>query len=104
MRDVNSDSKKNWQSANTWMRGLFMLLFGFVAGFTRFLITIIAVFQFVCLLVTGKPNTALKRFGFSLNNYIYQINQFLTLNSDKYPFPLSSWPEEKPHYRYSPRS
>lgn len=103
MQDINSIEKKNWQSASTWMRGLFMLLFGFIAGFTRFLITIIAVFQFFCVLAIGKPNSALKVFGQSLNNYIYQINQFLTMNSDKYPFPLSGWPEDKPHYRYTPR-
>ena len=104
MKDINTHSKKNWQSPSTWLRGLFMLLFGFIAGVARFLITIIAVFQFFCLLATGRANPALKTFGQSLNNYIYQINQFLTLNSDKYPFPLSSWPEDKPHYRYSPKN
>lgn len=105
MREVNSHpKKKNWQSGSTWMRGVFMILFGFIAGFTRFLITLIAIFQFLCLLISGKPNPTLKRFGFNLNNYIYQINQFLTLNSKRYPFPLSGWPEEKPHYGYAPRN
>ncbi|OKY27313.1 MULTISPECIES: DUF4389 domain-containing protein [Thalassotalea] len=103
MREINSTEKKNWLSASTWLRGLFMLLFGFIAGFTRFIITLIAIFQFLSLLATGRGNTHLKSFGESLNNYIYHINQFLTLNTDKYPFPLSSWPEEKPHYRYTPR-
>lgn len=102
MRDINSVEKKHGFTASNLIRGAFMLLFGMVAGFVRFLITLIAVFQFFCLLFTGKANPALKSFGQSLNNYIYQINQFLTANTEKYPFPLSGWPE-KPHYRYSPR-
>ncbi|WP_286234512.1 DUF4389 domain-containing protein [Thalassotalea sediminis] len=104
MKDIHSVEKKNWLSAGTWLRGLFMLLFGFIAGFVRFIITMIAIFQFLFLLVTGRANNHLKSLGQSLNNYIYQINQFLTLNTDKYPFPLSDWPEDKPHYRYTHRS
>ena len=27
------------------------------------------------------------------NNYVYQINQFLTVNSERYPFPFADWPD-----------
>jgi len=101
MRDINSTETKNWQNTNVWLRGLFMILFGFIGGFARFFITLIAVFQFFSLLLTREANKPLKQFGQSLNNYIYQINDFLTANSDKYPFPLSGWPSDRSEYRYS---
>ncbi len=84
--------KKSWQDINVWKRGLAMLFFGFLAGFARLGITIIAIFQFFSLLLTEKPNALLVGFGLGLNLYLYQVNQFLTMNSNQYPFPFSLWP------------
>jgi uncharacterized protein DUF4389 len=92
------NDEKTWKSSNVFKRGLAMLFFGFLAGFARVGITLIAIFQFIALLVTEKPNQPLVQFGQSLNDYIYQINQFLTVNSEKYPFPLSSWPKSPSHH------
>jgi len=94
--DIFDEKKKSWQNTNIWKRGLAMLFFGFLAGFARLAITVIAVFQFVSLLLTEKPNGPLVTFGQSLNTYLYQINQFLTINSERYPFPFSSWPMSSP--------
>jgi len=85
-------NEKTWKNGNVFKRGLAMLFFGFLAGFARVGITLIAVFQFFALLITEKPNKPLQQFGASLNDYIFQINEFLTVNSEKYPFPLSTWP------------
>lgn len=95
MREINHSTEKNWQNTSVWLRGIFMLVFGFIGGFARFIITLIAIVQFFSMLLTRKPNTGLKVFGQSLNNYIYQINDFLTANSENYPFPLSGWPSNK---------
>jgi len=85
-------SQKNWQNLNVWKRGLAMLLFSFLAGFGRFIISLIAIFQFISLLFTEQPNQPLVKFGHNLNNYLYQINQFLTVNTERYPFPFADWP------------
>jgi len=92
-KNNNSTQEKKWQNKNVWKRGLAMLGYGFVAGFVRMAITFIAIFQFFALLFTEKPNAPLVKFGQSLNTYLYQINQFLTVNSEIYPFPLADWPE-----------
>jgi len=84
--------EKTYKSSNVFKRGLAMLFFGFLAGFARVGITFIAIFQFIALLINEKPNKPLQEFGASLNDYIFQINEFLTVNTEKYPFPLSSWP------------
>jgi len=86
---------KPYKSSAVFKRGLAMLFFGFIAGFARVGITFIAIFQFIALLVSEKPNKPLQEFGAGLNDYIFQINEFLTVNSEKYPFPLSSWPTAK---------
>lgn len=94
--DELNDNGKSWKNTNVWKRGLAMLFFGFLAGFVRLVITIIAVFQFISLLISEQPNLPLVKFGQSLNIYLYQINQFLTVNSNQYPFPFADWPISTP--------
>ena len=88
--------EKTWHNKNALKRGIAMLGYGFVAGFVRFGITLIAIFQFLSLLFAEKPNQPLVNFGQNLNTYLYQINQFLTVNSEMYPFPFADWPDSEP--------
>ena len=92
----NMNSEKTWHNKNALKRGVAMLGYGFVAGFVRLGITLIAVFQFFSLLFAEKPNQPLVKFGQNLNTYLYQINQFLTVNSEMYPFPFADWPDSEP--------
>lgn len=88
--------EKTWHNKNAIKRGIAMLGYGFLAGFVRLGITLIAVFQFFSLLFSEKPNQPLVKFGQNLNTYQYQINQFLTVNSEIYPFPFADWPDSAP--------
>lgn len=92
--DVNPE--KTWHNKNALKRGIAMLGYGFIAGFVRLGITLIAVFQFFSLLFAEKPNQPLVKFGQNLNTFLYQINQFLTVNSEMYPFPFADWPDSAP--------
>ncbi len=91
-----SETVKNWHNKNAIKRGIAMLGYGFIAGFVRLGITIIAVFQFFSMLFSEQPNQPLVKFGQNLNIYQYQINQFLTVNSEVYPFPFADWPNSEP--------
>jgi uncharacterized protein YdeI (YjbR/CyaY-like superfamily) len=93
--DQENTTDKSWKHPGIWQRGLAMLCFGFISGFIRLFITLIAIFQFITLLCTYKPNQQLLALGQSLNSYIFQINQFLTINSETYPFPFTQWPDGK---------
>ncbi|GAA5134825.1 DUF4389 domain-containing protein [Thalassotalea piscium] len=86
-------TEKSWKQFGIWKRGLVMLFFAFISGFVRFFISLIAIFQFITLLFTNKPNRPLLKLGQSLNTYTYQINQFLTINTEQYPFPFTDWPD-----------
>jgi len=92
----NADTEKTWHNKNVIKRGIAMLGYGFLAGFVRVGITLIAIFQFFSLLFSEKPNQPLVKFGQNLNTYLYQINQFLTVNSELYPFPFADWPDSAP--------
>ena len=75
-----------------WLRGLFMLFFIVINHLISWLIVLIALFQFVTDLLTGKPNYKLLAFTKNLNSYLLQVVNFLTFNSDKKPFPFTNWP------------
>lgn len=90
---MNNDTKNNLKQKSTWIRGLYMLLFIFLAGFADIVISGVVIFQFVHKLITGETNNRLLKLGQSLASYVYQIVQFLTFNSEYHPYPLGAWPK-----------
>ncbi len=78
------------------MRALFMLIFFVAARFVSVLVTFIALYQFICTLITRKPNDNVKDFGKDLSVYAAEIIEFLTYSTDKKPWPFSSEAEAKP--------
>ena len=67
-----------YKNTGTWMRGLFMLLFGFFYHIAVMLLGAVAIIQFVWVLATGRNNPQLTEFGAGLSRYFYQVVRFLT--------------------------
>jgi hypothetical protein len=95
---MNDEIKQKILDTNTWLRGLFMLLFFLIAGVARFVIAVVVLFQFLSVLFTGNTNAQLLTLGQSLSTYIYQITLFLTFNSEQRPFPFDNWPDGPPRH------
>lgn len=91
---MNNEIKRRLQNTETWVRIFFMLLFIFIQGGVKFLITLLAVFQTVSTLLAGQTNTQLLKLGRQLAMYDYQISLFLTFNNEQRPFPFSAWPSD----------
>ncbi|HRQ05775.1 MAG TPA: DUF4389 domain-containing protein [Nitrosomonas halophila] len=91
---MKEEIKERLQRTETWMRAFFMLLFVFLQGIVKFLVLMVAVFQFGCVALTGHTNAQLLRLGRQLAAYAYQIISFLTFNTEQRPFPFSAWPSE----------
>jgi hypothetical protein len=89
---MNEEIKQRLQTKEIWQRGLFMLFFMFVYGFSNSLVICILFFQYATLIVTGRVNKFLLDFSCNLSVYIHQIINFLTFNSKQHPFPFSAWP------------
>ena len=83
-----------YKNTQTWMRGLFMLLFVFFYHLAVTLLGAVAIIQFAWVLATGRHNPQLTEFGAGLSRFFYQLVRFLTFNSDTKPFPFSDWPRD----------
>jgi len=78
------------------MRGVFMVLFLIAYNIVEVLILLVALFQFVAVLFTGRINETVLRLGNNLSFFALETFQYLTFNSNLRPFPFSPWPDEEP--------
>lgn len=83
----------DWVVANraSWIRGLLMLVFVFVLGLLKLVVSLAALFQFLMLLITGAPNRQVQVFGRGLANFSHDLTAYLTCASERLPFPFSEW-------------
>ena len=77
---------------DVWMRGLFMLLFVAGVGAAHVVWNVVALVQFIWLLVTGEPSRQLASFGAGLAIWAADAVRFLTFASEDKPFPWREWP------------
>jgi hypothetical protein len=89
---MDPELKENLGKKQTWMRGLYMVLFAVIFSITEVVIGAVVILQFVFTLVTGQTNARLLQFGCSLSLYVYQVMRFQTFNQEELPFPFSDWP------------
>ena len=94
-----NDIKDNIKSQATWIRGLYMLLYGIFYSIAEVVLVAVIVFQFLLKLFTAETNARLLKLGQSLSTYIYQVLQYLTFNSDYQPYPFGAWPKGEPKPR-----
>lgn len=89
---MNENSEAPINKRNIWIRGLFMLLMALAMHVGGTVLGVIAVIQFVIMLMSDKPNTRLASFGRSLARYFQQIANFLSFATEDIPFPFNDWP------------
>lgn len=89
---MDDELRQNMTASETWLRGLFMLLFVFLLMVARVVTGAVLVIQFLFTVFTGHCNDNLREFGANLAMYVYQALLFVTYNSESKPFPFSPWP------------
>ena len=97
--DEKSQIEEHLTERSTWLRLLFMLLFGFIFWLASMALGIIVLIQFLHVLFSGERNEILSRSSSQLGRYFGEIIDYLTYASDERPFPFSEWPdapEDKP--------
>jgi len=87
--------KDNASNIDTWLRGLFILIFGVIFYFLYGIIWLLVVFQFITKVLTGNLNDNLSNFSESLTRFAFQILLYITFQSEERPFPFSPWPEDQ---------
>jgi hypothetical protein len=70
-----------------------MLLFALIYSMTEFVVVFICIFQFISRLVRGEVNDRLLALSEEACEFMLQILQYETFNTDYKPFPFNPWPE-----------
>lgn len=78
-----------------WFRGLYMLFFIIAIGLAQSLLNVIAIVQFLSMLIFGKANDQLSQFGTSLGVWLKDVAAFQAGTTETRPFPWSDWPQAK---------
>ena len=88
------DLKKNVKDKDTWLRFVYLVVFG-VAFYLSILLTFAAsVFQFLAKLFSGAAFAGLAEFGDNLATYQGQVTRLLTVSADDKPFPFAPFPSK----------
>jgi Flp pilus assembly protein TadB len=89
--------KENLKRGSTWLRLFFMLVVVILYSVSRVIVSVVVLFQFFWVLLSGETNKSLENFGQSLATYTYQIINYLTFNTEERPFPFDlDWPAGPP--------
>ncbi len=88
------DIKDSAKNTDTWLRGLFILVFGVIFYFLYGLIWLLVIFQFITKVLTGELNNNLSQFSTKMTSYAMQILNYITYQSEERPFPFSPFPEQ----------
>ena len=91
---MEDETRERLVNGSVWLRGLHMIIFAIAYNIAEILIMLLALFQFLAVLFTGRANEALLRLGKNLSVYAEEIFEFLTFNSEIRPFPFEPWPDE----------
>ena len=76
-----------------WERLLYMIFCAIAYSIAEAIVVLVAIFQFVCVLVNGHVHERAQRFGQNVGAYIGELLRFVTFNDERVPFPFSDWPE-----------
>ena len=87
--------KDNIKSESFWLRSVFMVLFFVVYRIVDILVLLVAISQWLYVLLSGDANQGLRKFAQGLSLYVAQIINYLSYNSEEKPYPFSDWPQEK---------
>lgn len=73
---------------NAFIRLFFVVLFNVVNMIVSKLILLIAFYEFLCHLFTGRVTDRAIRWGEAMSNWTYKMLLFMTYKTERMPFPF----------------
>jgi|SRR5690606_17668962 len=89
---MSEHKAQNFTNPDLWIRLIYMIVFALLAVLARWVVTLIALFQFILMLVTGADNQNLRALGDGIARWTQQAYQFLTFAAEQKPYPFQDWP------------
>ena len=83
------------KNVDTWIRGLFIVVFAVIFYVTCTVLWVLVIFQFLMKVLTGNLNDNLMNFSGGLTSFASQILRYITFQSEERPWPFSPWPAGK---------
>lgn len=93
--DKTAEMKANVKNVDTWIRGLFIIIYGVIFYVLVGIIWLVVIFQFIMKVITANLNPNVMNFSGGLTRYAFQILQYVTFQSEERPWPFGPWPAEK---------
>jgi hypothetical protein len=93
--DKAGDVKANVKNVDTWLRGLFIVIYAVISYVLFWIIWLVVIFQFVMKVITANLNPNVMNFSGGLTRYAFQILEYVTFQSEERPWPFGPWPAEK---------
>lgn len=89
---MDDEVKERISSGETWLRLVFIVVFGFLATVATWLIWLVAAAQFLFALFAGRTNSNLSEFADTLVAYVAQAFSYMVYRTDDKPFPFAPPP------------
>ncbi len=90
---MSNQLKQNLSRFETWQRLLYIILFVAIYSVAEIVLVAVVAVQFGFVLITGTRNQNLLDFGAALSRFLYDVLLYLTVKSDRKPFPFDAWPK-----------
>lgn len=95
MSEGTSDVKTNVKNVDTWLRGLFIVVYAVISYVLFWIIWLVVIFQFIMKVLTANLNPNVMNFSGGLTRYAFQILEYVTFQSEERPWPIGPWPAGK---------
>ena len=92
MNDKVKEVRENVKNVDTWIRGLFIIIYGVIFYVLFWIIWLVVIFQFLMKVIMGTLNPNVMNFSGGLTRYAFQILQYVTFQSEERPWPFGPWP------------
>ncbi len=89
-----NELKKNVKDKDTWLRFVYLIVFGIVFVVSVYMTFLGSLLQFLAKLFSGGSLSFLSEFGDNLATYQAQVTRFLMFASDEKPFPFAAFPSK----------
>jgi len=90
--NTSAGIREHLSNRQTWLRLLYMILFGIVFQIASLVAGLVAVVQILFKLFSGEAQDPLRELGGRLAAYLREIVEFLTFHSDARPYPWGPSP------------
>jgi hypothetical protein len=93
-REMNGLSQGDIPRGKIGIRLIYTLLFLVILSIMHFIVQVLALVQYVILLITRGYSEPLRSFSNKAAAYVYRLIRYVTLNDNAGPFPFADFPRE----------